>query len=235
MPYARIWKSLEQEDTSILLVRPKPLEFANTTIKSDVHRFLYSIMASPFANAATLDQEGSTTTYIEQENSYKTGLESLLRHKELEQSTDRVQWGRFITTNIEQEDSYKTSSYYSQRREILDRFDFLAQRKDNWDGYDSKKPSKTILAHAKMLIEGMLDTIISGGHPWFTPFISSDEDGFITVAWHIGELELHIEIEENEAEYTKISGTNHDMKMEIDFLNPDNFLILWEWLLDAHK
>ena len=141
----------------------------------------------------------------------------------------------FTTTDIVREQFKKKFIQSRQRRKILERLAVIAQREDNWDGYDSKKPSKTILAHAKMLIEGMLDTIISGGHPWFTPFISSDEDGFITVAWHIGELELHIEIEENEAEYTKISGTNHDMKMEIDFLNPDNFLILWEWLLDAHK
>ncbi len=235
MPYARIWKSLEQEDTSILLVRPKPLEFANTTIKSDVHLFLYSIMASTLANAATLDLEGSTTAYIEQENSYKTSLESLLRHKELEQSTDRVQWGRFITTNIEQEDSYKTSSYYSQRREILDRFDVLAQRKDNWDGYESKKPYQTSLDHAKFLIEDLLDTIISAEHPWFTPFISSDEDGYVTVEWYEDERELHLLIGENEAEYLQVWGINIDTEMHEGTFSHNDYLTHWEWLLHGQK
>lgn len=277
MPYARLWKRLGPEDTNILPMRLKFLEFANTTIESNVHQFIYNVIDSPLANTATLDREVPTIANIVHVDSYKTIFETLLKQAESEQSADQVQWvanldqwqsflqgepsanveklasykfidittevntpldiqwGGYITTNIEQEDSSKTNSYYLHRREILDRFEILAQRKDNWDGYESKKPSQSSLNHAKFIIEELLDSIISAGHPWHTSFISSDEDGYITAAWHIGERELHIEIEENEAEYTKISGTNQDMKMEIDFLNPDNFLTLWEWLLDVHK
>ncbi len=130
---------------------------------------------------------------------------------------------------------YKEINLDAERHKITDRFEVLAQRKDNWDGYDSKKPTKTILVHAKLLLDGMLDSIISAGYPWFNPFISSDEDGYITAAWHNGERELHIEIEENEAEYTKIWGSSQDMKMEIDLLESDKYLTLWEWLLNAHE
>ena len=120
----------------------------------------------------------------------------------------------------------------SQKRKISERFAVLAQREDDWDERGSKKPTQPILVHAKYLIEELLDTITSAGHEWLTPFISSDEDGYITVSWYREKRTLHIEIEENEAEYTKIWSVNTNMKMEADFLDRDNYLILWKWLLD---
>lgn len=139
--------------------------------------------------------------------------------------------GRFITANIEQEGSNKTSTEYLHRREILDRFDVLAQREDNWDGHESKKPTQLTLDHAKFLMEDLSDTIISIEHPWITPFISSDEDGYVTVEWYKEERELHIQIGENEAEYLKVWGTNIDTEMLEGFFSRDNYLTLWEWLL----
>lgn len=82
-------------------------------------------------------------------------------------------------------------------RQLSKRFDVLAQREDNWDGYDSKKPTKKTLVRAENLIGELFNSVIAAGHPWHTPFISSDEDGYITAAWYIGERELHIEIEKN--------------------------------------
>ena len=124
-------------------------------------------------------------------------------------------------------------NFKEYERQLSERFDVLAQREDNWDGYDSKKPTKVTLVRAENIIGELFNSIISAGHSWITPFISSDEDGYITAAWHNGERELHLEIEENQAEYTRIWGTNHDMKMEIDSLKSDNFLTLWEWLIDG--
>ena len=140
------------------------------------------------------------------------------------------QWGRFVTANIGQEDSHKTSDRYLHRREILDRFDVLAQREDNWDGYGSKKPTELTLGHAKYLMEELLDSITSDGHSWLTPFISSDQDGYITAEWYEGEQELHIQIGENEAEYLQVWGTNIVTEMHEDFLSQDDYLRLWEWL-----
>ena len=111
----------------------------------------------------------------------------------------------------------------------------LSQREDDWDERGSKKPTQPILVYAERLIVGLQDIITSAGHKWLTPFISSDEDGYITVSWYREKRTLHIEIEENEAEYTKIWRVNADMKMESDFLDRDNYLTLWKWLLDEQK
>lgn len=137
----------------------------------------------------------------------------------------------FRTANIGREDSNKTSAEYLHRREILDRFDILSQREDNWDGYESKKTSELTLNHAKFIILDFLDTIISAEHLWITPFISSDEDGCVTVEWYEEERELHLLIGENEAEYLQVWGINIDSDMNEGFFSCDNYLMLWEWLL----
>ena len=118
-------------------------------------------------------------------------------------------------------------------RQLSERFDLLAQRENNSDGYDSRHLRRNTLISAENLIGELFNFVISAGNPWHTPFISSDEDGYITAAWHKGDRELHLEIEENEVEYTKIWGKNHEMKMEIDSLDSGNLLTLWEWLIDG--
>ncbi len=124
-------------------------------------------------------------------------------------------------------------NFKEYERKISERFDVLTQREDNWDEYDSKKPTKLTLVRAENLIGELFDSIISVGHPWLTPFISSDEDGFITAAWYEEERELHILIGENEAEYLQVWGTNIDTEMQEGVFSRDNYLTLWEWLLDG--
>ena len=124
-------------------------------------------------------------------------------------------------------------NFKEYERTLSERFDVLAQREDNWDGYDSKKPTKLTLVRAENLIGELVDSIISAGHPWLTPFISSDEDGFITAAWYEEERELHILIGENEAEYLQVWGTNIDTEMQEGVFSRDNYLTLWKWLLDG--
>ena len=122
-----------------------------------------------------------------------------------------------------------------QKLEISERFDVLAQREDNWDGYDSKKPTQPTLDHAKYLMEEFFDTIIGMKHPWITPFISSNEDGYVTAEWYEEERELHILIRENEAEYLQVWGINIYTEMREDFLSRDDYPKLWEWLLHGQK
>jgi hypothetical protein len=146
----------------------------------------------------------------------------------------RIFWSLGLRTlNTEQEEFYKQIIQSWYRYKILQRFDVLAHREDNWDGYESKKPTLAILDHAKGLMVEFLDSITAAGHLWLTPFISSDEDGDITVEWHKGTRELHIQIGENEAEYIQVWGTNIDTEMHIDSLNADNYRTLWKWLLDG--
>ena len=117
-------------------------------------------------------------------------------------------------------------------RQLSERFDILAQREDNWDGYDSKKPTKKTLVRAENLIGEWYDSIISAGHPWHVPFISSDEDGNVTLEWSGEGKRLHIQIGENEAEYIQVWGINIDTEMHVDYLSGDDYLKLWEWLFD---
>lgn len=118
-------------------------------------------------------------------------------------------------------------------RNLSERFDVLAKREDNWDGYDSKKPTKLTLVRAENLIGELFDSIISAGHPWITPFISSDEDGNVTVEWYEEERQLHLQIGEDEVEYIQVWGTNIDTEMHVDFFSRDNYLTLWKWLIDG--
>lgn len=121
---------------------------------------------------------------------------------------------------------------YLQKQEILDRFTVLTQREDNWDGYDSKKPTQSTLDRAVDIMEEFFDSITSKGYSWLRPFISSDEDGNVTVEWSEEKRRLHIQIGENEAEYIQVWGVNIDTEMHVDFLSRDDYLTLWEWLLD---
>ena len=144
------------------------------------------------------------------------------------------QWRNFTTASIGLDHLYfyKEIVRDTQRRKISEQFDVLLQQEDDWDVYESKKPTELTLAHAKLLMEELLDSISAAGYSLLTPFISTDEDGYITVEWHKGKRELHFDIEENEAEYTKISGSNPNMKIHTDYLNRDDYLTLWKWLLD---
>lgn len=126
----------------------------------------------------------------------------------------------------------KDCPQYLQKQEILDRFTVLTQREDNWDGYDSKKPTQSTLDHAMDIMEDFFDSITSKGYSWLRPFISSDEDGNVTVEWSEEKRRLHIQIGENEAEYIQVWGVNIDTEMHVDFLSRDDYLTLWEWLLD---
>ncbi len=126
----------------------------------------------------------------------------------------------------------RKSQAEKQKSEISEQFDILAQRKDNWDERGSLKPTDLTLAHAKQIMEGLLDSVISGGHWFDIPTISSDGDGNVTAAWYKDKQQLHLQIGEHEAEYFRIWGTNIDTEMEVDYLKPENYLMLWKWLIN---
>ena len=63
------------------------------------------------------------------------------------------------------------------------------------------------------------------------PFVSSNEDGNVTIVWYKGEHELHLEIADDEVEYVRVWGFNIDTEMDAGALNKDNYLTLWDWLL----
>lgn len=124
-------------------------------------------------------------------------------------------------------------SYQACKLEISEQFDILAQREDNWDGRDSRKPTDLTLAHAKEVMNTFLDCVISSGHRFDMPSISSDGDGNVTAVWYKNEHQLHFQIGKHEAEYFKVWGTNIATEMDADFLKPENYVPLWKWLIDV--
>lgn len=119
----------------------------------------------------------------------------------------------------------------SIQKKIAEQFYAIRQRQNDWDSRGSKKPNKLSLSHAEGIIADLLSSVIEAGYIWLTPFLSSDEDGSITIEWHKGQHELHIEVNEDEAEYIKVWGTNIENEMHLDFLDKYNYLTLWDWLL----
>ena len=129
---------------------------------------------------------------------------------------------------------FRKSQIGKKKLEISEQFDILSQREDNWDGRGSQKPTDLTLAYAKEVIGTLLDFVISAGHRWDTPSISSDGDGNVTTAWYKDERQLHLQIGEYEAEYFRVWGTNIDTEMDVDFLKSDNYIALWKWLIDGY-
>ena len=119
------------------------------------------------------------------------------------------------------------------RAKIRGQLDAVAQREDNWDDRESKKPNTVALNNARRLMEELLDSVFSAGHSWLTPFISSDEDGHITAAWHKGEHELHLIITAKQALYITVWGINIENEMDMGVLSRDNYVPLWKWLLEG--
>ena len=106
----------------------------------------------------------------------------------------------------------------------------ISYRLANWDDKGSLKPNPIALSKTHIILENFLNAIIESGRIWRTPFISSDEDGHITLEWENGLHELHIEISENTEEYLKIWGINIEHEMHLGFLQPSEYVDLWDWL-----
>jgi len=108
----------------------------------------------------------------------------------------------------------------------------IGERQVNWDSKGSKKPSPIVLSKAHLTLENFLYTIVNSGRLWITPFVSTDEDGHITIQWSCGDHELHIEISEEGAEYIKIWGVNIEHEMHLGILERKEFFNLWDWLTE---
>ena len=119
--------------------------------------------------------------------------------------------------------------------EVSERFNVIAQRENNWDGLESKKPIQSSLVRAKHLIKKLLDDVIAEGYSWrrFKPFISCDEDGYVTIRWRGERKRLHLRIKENEVEYIKtwIGKRNLKRKVRLHTTCSDNCFEIWKWLI----
>ena len=161
-------------------------------------------------------------------------IEGTQPQESTETNTASAIWGiSWTDTNIHQETFYKQLVLYCQNYEIKKQLNIISQREDNWDGCESKKPTESAIDHAKHTMEELLYSIVWAGNVWLTPRISTDEDGNITAQWYKEERQLHIQIASNSVEYIQVWGPNIDTQMHVDFLNQDNYLTVWEWLING--
>ena len=236
MPYARQWKCQVHENSNVLLATSKLNEPILITTQFDLNfRLQSNLMSSHYDETISwlnahriFQQEEPTLVSIEAIESYK--------YVDITTSFGTLpisQWERYTTVNTEKEDFYKTISRSSKRRKILKRLDTVAQREDNWDGYDSKKPTELTIDRATHFIQELLDNdVISARFLQLEPFICSDEDGYITVECYKGKRSLCFDIQEDETMYTKIEKTSANTMTQTASLNQDNYLPLWEWFFD---
>ena len=139
-----------------------------------------------------------------------------------------------IFTEIQKKSSavYGTLDLFIQKHEISKQFDVVKQWKDSWNEYGLERPTDLTISHAEHVIATLLDLITSANYRFVTPFISGDGNGNITAIWYVQKRQLHLKIGENDVEYFKVWGTNIDTEMEVDFLEYDQCLTLWEWLIN---
>ena len=117
--------------------------------------------------------------------------------------------------------------------EMLARLDTIAQREEDWDGLGSMKPNRISLDRAKHIMMKLLDSVISNEGEWMAPFISSDEDGYVTVEWQGDGRRLRLLIEEEEIEYTKLWRINTKRKVRTYNMRGDDCFEIWEWLING--
>ena len=128
------------------------------------------------------------------------------------------------------EETFRVRTFHLK---IHQQLDAIRQRKDDWDGYASKRPNSLSLTYAKQLLDELLLSVIAASRSWIAPFITSDEDGHVTAEWYNGERELHIIVREHKAVYIKVWGTNIENEMHVDILGTEDYLEVWDWLLDG--
>lgn len=119
--------------------------------------------------------------------------------------------------------------------QILEQLDAVFRWREDWDGEErvAEKPSGQAIDKAKQVVGELLGAVISQSKPLDTPVISYGYDGYISMVWRNGKHELYIEVNEDEIEYVKVWGANIDSEMDAGIPNKDNYLTLWEWLLDG--
>lgn len=119
------------------------------------------------------------------------------------------------------------SSRYATICEILD----LQKRAEGWDGYDAPAPQRAAIEAALNWVEKLSQAADSTRFGWSKPYVSSDEDGNVSLEWWKGERKVTIYISPQETEYVKVWGTNILTEMADGFVeNIRTWLAIWTWL-----
>lgn len=119
--------------------------------------------------------------------------------------------------------------------EILSQLNAVVRWREDWvdEEHEPEKPSEQAIGRAKQVVSELLGAVISEDKPLHTPVLSYDYDDYITMVWRKGQHELYLEINEDEIQYVKVWGINIDSEMDAGVPSKENYLMLWEWLLNG--
>ena len=107
----------------------------------------------------------------------------------------------------------------------------LVETEYNWEKYGLQKPERATLLKAEAFVSSFLN-ILDKTSLWFDPFIYSDEDGCICIGWYNRSKALYIHIGSHSSTYRKkMISVDHNQSEEGD-LDTDNFILIWEWLIN---
>ncbi len=107
----------------------------------------------------------------------------------------------------------------------------------DWEGRGFEKPTKLTLTNAIKIVKELLKQVDSEDCLWFSPFAYSNEDGYVCIGWQNQNQALHFHIKNENMDYRKIWRSANSVKSgsEEGYLNPQNCLLLWKWLINEQQ
>ena len=115
---------------------------------------------------------------------------------------------------------------------VLECIDNLSEIDADLDEYNSLPPDNECITNAKGIVIDLITEIYSNNLSWIDPYISCDEEGCILIEWYNDDRQLHIEINDVDAEYITFFRTDTYSEMHDGNFNNKNYMLHWKWLIN---
>ena len=107
----------------------------------------------------------------------------------------------------------------------------LEKRAPGWDGYDAPAPNPRAIARAIRELPRMSELANSTRFSWQESYVSSDENGNVSLEWWQGRRKVTVYVSPDEMDYVKVWGTNIFDEMEDGKLSDlGAWRAVWDWL-----
>lgn len=103
----------------------------------------------------------------------------------------------------------------------------LKSRGENWDGRGSAAPDVDSMVQARVILSRMFE---ASEDQWIEPFLSSSEDGTVTMEWWSPTRKLTIYASAEDPFFIKVWGADIENEMEDGLVSEHDLFSLWGWL-----
>jgi len=124
-----------------------------------------------------------------------------------------------------------TSRAFFAKKIAVTPLEAIKTRQENWDGHNSAAPLIHSVIKAEETLNKLFEASLKASLAWSQPFISSDEDGVVTLEWWNHKKKVTIYAQSTASEFIKVWGANIDDEMEDGELTDQNLLQVWRWLM----